>query len=342
MSVTIRDVAEAAGVSAMSVSKVLHGKGPNVRVSAETAEAIRRAAESLNYHANTLARNFREQKTATIGVLFEHHPECASQQYFAEILEGVVSAAFARNYTVSLCPSLIASESIHALSDGRFDGFVWCRIVSTQDRLQAVRKARVPVVILHEPPEASDDHSFSHVTCDNERGLDLAVEHLSQLGHRCIGFVAARDFDTNQEIQVRQRAFLKAMSAHNLAEFELLEWGLDCESFSDWWRSPSKATALIFWAEVQAIRCLERAAEVGVSVPDELSVVGFDSTIRCEITRPTLSAIRQPLLQMAGEATKILINTIEDAQSTPIHSIHPCQFDARESTARPSSTLRKL
>ena len=325
----------------MSVSKVLHGKGPNVRVSVETAEAIRQAADRLDYRANTLARSFREQKTATIGVLFEHQPECSSQQYFAEILQGVIAAAFKRNYTVSLCPSLIASESIQALSDGRFDGFVWCRVVSTADRLQAVRKARVPLVVLHEPPEAADDHTFSHVVCDNEVGLDLAVEHLIQLGHRRIGFVAARDFRTNQEIKVRQSAFLKAMDARDMNEFELLEWDLECESFSDWWQSQPKVTALIFWAEVHAIHFLNRAAKLGISVPTDLSVVGFDSTIRCEITRPRLSAISQPLLPMASEATTILINTIEGAQPTPIHSIHPCQFDARESTARPSSMLRK-
>jgi LacI family transcriptional regulator len=341
MSITIRDVAVAAGVSAMSVSKVLHGKGPNVRVSPATATHIRETAERLDYRANRLARSFRERRTRTIGLLFETKPLCVAEQYFAEVLEGVIDSAFNASYTVSLCPSLVAGETIQPLSDGRFDGIVWSRVVSTDDRLAAVEQARVPVVVLHECPQPDRPNAHSHVTCDNDGALAQAIDHLVHLGHRSIAFVAAKLFRRNRELQARESAYLRAMAERNLPA-EILTWSQECEEFANWWAAPKETTAVIVWAEHHAIQLIAQADRAGVRLPEELSVVGFDSTIRCDVVRPALTSVRQPIREMAAEATQILIDTIDGHVSSPVHSVHPCGFDVRESTTRPFSMQRKL
>src|SRR3954464_7556221 len=92
---TIRDVAEAAGVSAMAVSKVLHGTGRNVRVSDETSENIRRVAREMRYQANHLARSFRSQRTKMVGVVFQHFERLSEENpYYPQLLNGVMAALF--------------------------------------------------------------------------------------------------------------------------------------------------------------------------------------------------------------------------------------------------------
>jgi len=99
---------------------------------------------------------------------------------------------------------------------------------------------------------------------------------------------------------------------------------------------------VIVWAEHHAIQLVAQADRAGVRLPEELSVVGFDSTIRCDVVRPALTSVRQPIREMAAEATQILIDTIDGHVSSPVHSVHPCGFDVRESTTRPFSMQRKL
>ena len=128
MKTTIRDVAEAAGVSAMAVSAVLNGAGRNVKVSHEKAEHIRRVARELRYQPNSLARSLRSRRTGMVGVVFQHlHGFSDAAPYFPNLLNGVMAALFPADYTLALCPKLIVGGDAGSISDGRFDGVLWCR-----------------------------------------------------------------------------------------------------------------------------------------------------------------------------------------------------------------------
>src|SRR4051794_24239994 len=122
MRTTIRDVAEAAGVSAMAVSSVLNGGGRNVKVSEEKAEIIRRVARELRYQPNNLARSLRTRRTGMVGVVFQHLERLGDEQpYYPQLLNGVMAALFPANYALSICPSLILGDNVGSISDGRFD-----------------------------------------------------------------------------------------------------------------------------------------------------------------------------------------------------------------------------
>src|SRR5579862_5241486 len=107
MKITLRHVAESAGVSEMAVSAVLHGSGRNVKVSEEKAELIRRIARELHYQPNQLARSLRSRRTRTIGVVFHHLMRLTEENpYFPQLLNGIMAVLFPTGYTLALCPKL--------------------------------------------------------------------------------------------------------------------------------------------------------------------------------------------------------------------------------------------
>jgi LacI family transcriptional regulator len=234
----------------------------------------------------------------------------------------------------------MGTDASDSLGDGRFDGLIWCKFVSNPENLQALETATVPIVILHAPPPAVNA-TAAYVSCDNEQGLRLAVDHLIGLGHRKIAFAYTTDNERNDETQSRMRGFQAAMIANGLAcdpSRDLLAWNDSCDDLAEWAQNDDRHTAIVCWSESQAVNLLARAKDTGLSVPDDLSVVGFDSTAICDTTTPPLTAIRQPIEEMASQATKLLISSIEAQTSTSQHFIYPCALDIRGSTACPSQS----
>lgn len=322
----------------MAVSKVLHGKGANVRVGAETAETIRRVARELRYQPNRLARSFREQKTHTIGLVFSHFGRIGDLDgYFSAFLNGVMSATFQSEYGLTICPNLVKLSNKGVLNDGRFDGLLWCKPDYTVQSAEAIGKSEIPVVMMHAP--AGEGPDVPRFCCDNDLGLRLAVDHLADLGHRRIGFVIDAFNESTAEGRARVEGYRSAIQARglDLDSGQILSWQIDRPELASMMRSEHRPTALITFSERQAVTILSEAKNLGVSVPDDLSVIGFDSTTFCDTVRPRLTAISQPIEQMAHDATNVLISIIEAEQSASRSFIYPCGLDIRESTARPAS-----
>jgi len=334
--ITIRDVAAAAGVSPMSVSKVLHGRGRNVRVSEETAEHIRQIATKLAYRPNLLARSFRQQRTQTIGLVFQSAPEFDSlARYHSNILHGTVSSAFGRGYTVALCARLVGDEAIATASDGRFDGLIWCRNAYDEEIQAAIDRLNLPVVVMHEPPPGRET-TMAHVGWDNATAVRMAVDHLVELGHRKLRF-AVSDYQLwYVEALLRFETFSEYCRSLGLDGGEsMLSISKDGERLREWWSTDPETTALVAWSETTALEILGTAPTVGISMPDELSLIAFDSGLQCDYTSPRLTAIHQPIASMAERATEMLIDRIENPGNEIQHVVFPCRLDLRESTAAP-------
>lgn len=334
MPVTIRDVAQAAGVSPMAVSKVLHGRGRNVRVSDESAERIRAAAEKMNYRANDLARSLRTQRTNTIALVFEEFERLGGNTgYFIELFDGVISAAFHRGFSVTVCPKMVNFSHNGVIWDGRFDGLIWCKPEDSLVTVGALNNSVVPVAVLH--AAFPEDLPVPVMVCDNAQGMELAVDHLAKLGHKIFSF--AVDPANAHTDEARDRLFgLKAALARRNIPFELNhihQWGHKGEGFLEEWRAGRVGTALVVYGEGQAGEILSQARSGGVNIPEELSVVGFDSTRYCEMTTPRLTAVRQPVEEMARLAAELLIDRIEGKSEDKTRHVFPCTFDVRASTA---------
>ena len=337
MPATIREVAQAAGVSRTAVSKVLHGKGEGVRVSPQKAAAIREVAERLNYKPNALARSLFSGRTHTVGLLFEHLSNISGGPlYYVHLLDGVASALFNNEYRLTILPKLDHDNVLDSLGDGQLEGIVWCKLTREEESLRIIHESPIPIVAMNAvAPDEPSEAVF--VSCDNDGGMDLAVDHLWKLGHRKILFAYEREERPTPDCMARVEGFKKALDlrTEGVYQGEIAEWDWEADSFEEWWSNEHEETAIICWTERFAGTILRRAKELGISVPAQLSVIGFDSTQYCETTSPRLTSVRQPIFDMAKCASETLLAMIRGVKPQRHSIIFPCTFDARDSTSEP-------
>lgn len=331
--VTLKSVASAAGVSVAAVSKVLHGRGESIRVGEKTAEHIRKVAAELHYVPNGLAQSLRTNRTRNIGLVFENFGAITDGRFYVELLDGVAQELFKRKYRLTILPEVDRKRPLDSIGNGLLDGVIWCKLPQSSDVLEILRRSSVPFVALHARPTAGHEAS-AYVSCDNAGGARSALQHLMDLGHRRVLFVHEENEVDVPDAQARFTGFVSACRELGLpcSEEDSVVWSRDMREFEDWARSKPDHTALVVWNERSAAAVLEQAARVGMRVPDDLSVVGFDSTPFSETTTPKLTCVRQPIREMATEAVRLLLGRVEeDAQATDME--FPTTLDIRESTA---------
>jgi LacI family transcriptional regulator len=204
MGVTIKEVARVAGVSSASVSCVLHGRGTNIRVSKARADEIRRVAKELCYVPNALARGLRVSRTNTIGLLFENFGGFAvGPQYIVELLDGVAGTIFPRHFRLTILSELNHDDVIGSLGDGHLDGVIWCKMAREERVLEQIRSCPIPIVAM----SAAAPSTTPFVACDNRQGIELALDHLFELGHENVLFVHEVEEDDAPDCMDRRKAF---------------------------------------------------------------------------------------------------------------------------------------
>ena len=338
MPVTLKDVALLAKVTPPVVSRVLHNKSTSVRVSPATAERVRQAAEQLGYRVNIMARNFRAQQTRTLGVLNGlglARPIFASgPRYFASLMDGIVEGAFRHNFSVTLCPQLLGEHPQDGISDGRFDGLIWYSIAPSDDTLQVLRRCSVPIVIVH--AHAKEFRNlYPTVICNNGQGVGLAIDHLADLGHRRIAFAIEGDA-MNVESMERLAGYKEHMARHGFTQTsaDIIDVHRDRKRLHSYLAAGPQHTAVIVHADGLASEFIRTAPDYGIAVPEDLSVIGFDSTGFCDELQPSLTSISQPLRDIGWAATEQLMKRIAGEPCDPLETVLPCGLDVRGSTAK--------
>ncbi|HLO98368.1 MAG TPA: LacI family DNA-binding transcriptional regulator [Fimbriimonas sp.] len=334
MASTIRDIANKAGVSTAAVSRVLHGSGGTIRVSEEKAAHIRAVAAQMNYVPNAVARNLKQGKSKNVGLVFENFGSIsAGPLYYAYLFDGLAEVLFSNHYRLTILPEIDVKNAHKELSNGQLDGLIWCKFVDDPAVEKMIGKLQLPVVALntlesHLPPRACA------ISCDNYGGADLVVSHLVELGHKRIAFVNEIREEQTPDAIARYEGYKAAMARHGLevSDQDLFTWSFEATEFPLWWETNTGHTALFVWNEGQASRILRRAQNAGVNIPGELSVVGFDSTDFCEATTPPLSAVRQPIREMARHAATTLLSMIAGQPPEQTIVTFPVTLDVRGST----------
>ncbi len=331
----MRDVAAAAGVSAAAVSKVLHGARSGSRstigVSEARAAEIRAAAERLGYVPNLLARGLRSGRTGDVGLVFEGFGGLAEgPRYHALALDGIGEVLFPRGYRFTVLPDMTRGDAVASLSDGRLDGAIWCRL-NRETHAFPPGETPIPIVALN-APHAFAAGARAAVLCDNEEGARRVAEHLAALGHRRCAFVEQAIEEQAPDTLARAAGFGSALRALGAPAPPLVRWSEDCAEFAAWHAEHPEVTALFAWNEGTAGTILLRAEEAGIRVPEDLSVVGFDSTSYCEATRPALTAVRQPIRDMARHAALLLVAMLEGREIEAATTVYDCPLDVRRST----------
>ncbi len=339
MAVTMREVAAMAGVSPVVVSRVLHNKASTVRVSEATAERVRQAASILGYRCNVVARNFRAQETKTIGILHnigQAWPNLdQGSRYFAALMQGILTGAFKHGYAIMLCPKLFSEDGGRAVGDGRFDGIVWYRATEAELCRTEIEQASTPVVMIHSSGQGADS-PYPTVICDNAQGIRIAVDHLVKLGHKRIAYLVLKHY-LNSEAIARRDAFASVMQEYGLYRNgqDIIEIDYDRKVIENYLSQEMRHTAIIGMNDEIASDVLALCYRYGISVPEQLSVVGFDSTAFCNELVPALTSIHQPLAQMGEQAIDMLVESIKNNSTEPNHVVFPCSLDRRDSTSIP-------
>jgi LacI family transcriptional regulator len=333
----IRDVAAEAGVSVTTVSHVLN-ETPHAQVRAETRQRVLAAAERLGYQPNRMARSLRTQRTRTIALISD---TIATTPYAGQMILGAQRAAQDRGYTVVLFnteddPS-VEERELKAALDYQVDGVIYAtmyhRVVSVPPVLDGT-----PVVLLDAESPGSDAPS---VVPDEVTGGRTACEELTSQGHRRIGFI--NNVDDVPATGGRLKGYRDALAAAGVEYDGSLVVSDESETWGGYRAArtllarPGRPTAIFAYNDRMAMGAYRAAAELGLRIPDDVSIVGFDDQEL--ITRglyPELSSVALPHFDMgfwAGETLADLLDEPDSVVTTHRPLLMPCPLVRRSSVA---------
>jgi LacI family transcriptional regulator len=331
---TIRDIADAAGVSIATVSRVLNGR-PDV--SPVTREAVLRVVREQGFSMNRSARALSGGRTGLIGVTLP----IVHVEYFSRMLWGASEALYEHDMRVVLCPTMHERDRevtlLEQLLQGTTDGALLLLTRESNDALRALERKGFPFVVLD--PRYPVDEGTPVVSAAHWAGAKAATEHLLSLGHRRIGaitgphgWVASVD---------RLDGYQAALAAAGvLPDPDLIAKGnFTGESgraaASRLLSLPDPPTAIFAFNDEMAVGAMRVAEQRGLRLPDDLSIVGFDDLEKAEIVRPALTTLRQPLAEMGRMAVSLLTRVVEDQPIEAMRVELATKLVVRDSTAPP-------
>lgn len=331
--VTIADVAAEAGVSIATVSKVINGR---YGVAPATLQRVQSVIDQLGYESSLVARSLRSRRTNVIGILVAD-----IEPFSAELLKGAGAAIRARDYEL-----IVYSGSGHGKDNSGWERRYVSRLGGTlTDGLILVTPTVVDVSDAV-PIVAVDPHAgpstLPSVHADNLTGAITATEHLISLGHRRIGFLAGRpDLESARQ---RERGYRDALAAAGLAlDPELIRVGdyeleMSEEPARQLLTLDDRPTAVFAANDLSAIQTLHVARSLGLAVPDDLSVIGFDNIPESALMAPPLTTIDQSIQEMGRRAVELLIGLIEGDLERPGQITLPTRLVVRQSSG-PAPTV---
>ena len=316
--VTSADVANRAGVSQSAVSRVFT---PGASASLQTADKVRKAAAELGYRPNSLARAMVSGKTGIIGLVVAYF----SNQFYPEAIEKLSKAMQERNYHLLVFMTSKTegdvSEVVAEILDYQVDGIIAASVALSSDLSKRCTSAGVPVVLFN---RTQDDNSFSSVTSQNYAGGRKVAEFLLASGHQRISYIAGWEGASTQ--RDRQAGFVDALieKGHRLWSHEIGNFVMG---------DAQKATRKLFAKGLEqgpdaifvandhmAIAVMDTLrSELGIKVPEQVSVVGYDDVPAASWPSYDLTTVRQPTNRMVSATVDLLLGQIENPAQFSIH-----------------------
>jgi len=335
----ITDVARVAGVSKTSVSFAFNNPE---RLSADTARRILEVADELGYRPDPVARMLSQGRTRTLGILT---PQALSvvlaNPFFGGFLAGVAAVAEEAAYRLLLV-SPVHGSLARAVAQATVDGFVVLGLAEDHSEVEQVRQANLPIVMV----DSSAFPDRVSVAIDDELGARLAAEHLIELGHcdvLVIGMhqtLPASDPAVGGVIERRlagyraglERGGVELDDSHVVTGPATVDGGASC--FSRAWASGVRPTGVLAMSDVMAIGAIGAIGDHGLSVPSDISVVGFDDIDLAAHVRPALTTVHQPGRHKGEQAGRLLLALLERGyDDIPQHLVLETRLVVRASTA---------
>ncbi len=344
--VTIQDVARLANVSPSTVSNVLNGRTDHMR--AETLDRVQRAIEQLGYSPNRTARNLKTGRVEMIGVIV---PSVANPFYgtFAHRIE---QAALKHGYQILLGNSERDPERERRYAEEMWShgirGFITGSSPLALTHLVSLVERGLAIVAFDRQEQSSDVLPIDSVSVDNVRAAQMAAEHLLALGHRRIGFLTGPVRTVNR--LKRLEGYRRAITQAGIEPDSELIWEKPLQSgfgdnegvelgrqgVTELLSRPHCPTAIIAINDMYALGAYAGARDLGLRVPNDLSIVGIDDIVLAQVIDPPLTTVRQPLAAMAAAAVETIIQRIQKkSESAPQHITLAPELVVRQSTAQP-------
>jgi LacI family transcriptional regulator len=307
---TIYDVAERAGVSAMTVSRVINGKRD---VKPSTKEKVLKAIEELGYVPNSFARSFVLQKTSSIGLIISD----ITNPFFTTLARGVEDTAMKNQFNVILCNTDEDPEKeqiyLEVLLRKRIDGIILASASGKRGPLKNILMRDLPLVLIDRRIEHLD--SVDVVRGDNVLGAYLLTKHLTSLGHRRIGIIVGnRHISTATE---RVEGYKRALTESGIpVEEGLIRFGRYSKEdgyrlAKDLLTMDNPPTAIFGGNNFIAIGAIRAIRDLGLKVPEDVGLVSFDDIESLSEVYPFFTVVTQPAYSMGVIATELLIRRIE-------------------------------
>lgn len=316
--VTMLDIAEKVGVSKTTVSMVLNNK--DINVSEDTRNKIMEAVKELNYIPNTIARSLSTRKTETLGVII---PDIENP-FFAEMVKAIENQAESLNYNVILCNTYGSLKKekkyVKLLISKLVDGIIFISGGNSEENLNILEDNKVPFIVVDRYIEGTNTHGG--VFCSNDEGIELGIKYLYKKGHRNIAFVAG---PKKLEISsIRLEAYknvCKKLGIYNenfiFHDDFTIEGGIKSTAHIMSLNLP--IDAIFYSSDVMALGGIKILTRIGIKIPDDISILGYDNINISSLIEPELTTIAQPIYKMGQEACKLLVSVINGSKNQEIY-----------------------
>jgi len=308
--VTIADVAREAGVSQMTVSRVINDKE---EVSPATRQRVLEVVERLAYRPSGIARGLATRRSGTLGLVV---PD-VSNAFFADVARGAEHVAYAQGYNVFLCNTeedpARELAVLKSLEEQRVDGLVLCSSRLEEWQLREVLDRHGVVALVNRRLEGEQVRS---VLVDDEMGGRLATEHLLRSGHRRVGYLAGPP--VSHSGRERAKGFFAVFRAANQPCY--VDWVLHCQPTVEGGEEAARTlltthpdlTALFCYNDLVAVGALQACAQLGLRVPEDVAVVGHDDIPLAALVTPPLTTCRVPRYELGAQAVRVVLDLIGD------------------------------
>lgn len=317
MAIRLRDIAEQAGVSVTTVSHVLNGYTKS-GIKQETWERVKQIAQELGYRPNAIARSLKNQRTHAVGFYTGYGFRDARDPFMGEIYTGIQHACDELDLDFLIHGSVTGKDGNEIkmkLADGRVDGLI-VHAPASDPVVACLTDANLPAVAI-----ADKLPNTPSVVADDRCGMQLLIDYLWERGHRRIAYLTSHVELTS--IQARSETFLRVMAERGgEASVTTFPWGRAKEFLEEWRQSPDAPTAMCCWNDNSAYHLIKTCLDIGIRIPEELAIVGFDGLLVTRLPARNLVTIHVPWDRIANEAVKMVLKQTH-GESVPELTVFP-------------------
>ncbi|ODT66776.1 MAG: hypothetical protein ABS75_24585 [Pelagibacterium sp. SCN 63-23] len=329
--VTIREVAERAGVSIATVSNVLTGRKA---VTAELASRVNEAARALSYQVDRAASQLRSGRTQVVGVLVPNF----NDTFFTALVSRIENLAATEGYQVVVVSAQddpeVEAARLEALMGWRPSGVIAVPATNEAPSLLCREVGSLPIILVDRV--GRDDLGFDTVTVDNHAAGWAAAEHLLDNGHKSIAI--ASSVSAFRPISERIRGVTESCIRRGVPVPQVVEVGVDHERgadiLGDWLDANAHPSALVAMTNVTTLAALSALARRGLDIPDAMSLIGFDDYAWMTARKVPLTAVRQPIDVIADRAWEHLMFRVRGGQAGVENIVLSASLQVRNSVAR--------